>query len=390
MKECVIIDGVRSANVRAHKEKGWFRHLMPDEILTKVYDGLFSRNPKVKPKDVDAVFCGCSHATGTQWDIGRFAWLAGGFPDTVPSNTIAMMCPSGMAAVQHAARAIMCDEGDIFVCSGIDDMLNVPQGLHLIAPKRFVEKYADRTNMGITAETVAERWNIGRKDQELMAYWSHKRAHAATQAGKFKSEIIPIEGLNQDGQPILVDTDQWIRPEISMEEMAGMKTPFKQGGVVSAATASPFTTGAAALLVMSREKADALSLDYHVKYAGGVMAGCDPEVMGIGPIYAVPMLLKKKGLTTKDISVWELNEAFGSQSVAVLRELGLGYNAPFENVNVWGGALALGHPLGASGARLIGTLANIMKTDYKEAKYGIATLCGGIGSAGAVLLQKAN
>ena len=389
MKECVIIDGVRSANVRAHKDKGWFRNLTPDEILTSVYDGLFARNPKVKPEDIDAVCCGCSHPTGIQFDIGRFAWLAGGFPAETATYTLTQMCPSGMAVTEHAARAIMCGEGEIFIASSAEDMVKVPQSTNCIAPPRVLKRYTPESlGMGLTAEKVAEMWKVSRKDQENMTYWSHKKAHAATTAGKFKDEIIPIEGLDEAGNPFIVDRDQWIRSDVSMEEMAGMKTPFKENGLVTAATSSPLSSGACALLLMSRDKADELGLDYHVKYASGAMAGCDPTIMGIGPIYAVPKLLKQTRLTTKDIDVWELNEAFASQSLAVLRELGLAQNAPFENVNVWGGALALGHPHGESGARIIVTLNSIMKSDYPDAKYGIATLCGGLGNANAVLLQK--
>jgi len=166
-----------------------------------------------------------------------------------------------------------------------------------------------------------------------------------------------------------------------------MQPSFKLDGVVTAATSSPLTTGACALLLMSRDKADALGLRYHLKYAGGAMAGCDPTIMGIGPIYAAQKLLSRAGLTVKDIDVWELNEAFASQSLAVLRELGIAQNAPFENVNIWGGALALGHPLGETGARLIVTLNSIMKTDRKSARYGVAMLCGGMGNANASLWQ---
>jgi acetyl-CoA acetyltransferase family protein len=215
-----------------------------------------------------------------------------------------------------------------------------------------------------------------------------KKAFEATQAGKYKAEIVPMEGEKEDGTKFLVDRDQWIRESISMEKMASMDPAFDpENGVVTAATSSPLTAGAAALLLMSRDKADELGLDYHVKYVRGVMAGCDPTMMGIGPIPAAKKLLERSGLTVKDIGVWELNEAFGSQSLACVRELGIAENAPFENLNVWGGALALGHPLGESGVRILVTLNHIMKTDYKDAKYGVAMLCGGFGNANASLWQ---
>lgn len=315
------------------------------------------------------------------------AWLAGGFPESVTTNGVNQQCPSGMAAAEHAVRAIMCGEGDIYIASGVEDMEKVSMGFAMDFPPKFMERYnLAEIPMGNTAEKVAELWKVNRKDAETMAYWSNKKAAAARDAGKFANEIVPIEGEKEDGTKFMVDVDQWIRDNVSMEEMATMET--KEGGVVSAAVSSPLTAGAAALLLMGRDKADELGLTYHIKYAGGVMAGCDPTVMGVGLIYAAQKLLKRTGLTVKDIGVWELNEAFGSQALACLRELGIAENAPFENVNVWGGALALGHPLGESGARIIVTLNNIMKTDFKDAKYGVAMLCGGFGNANASLWQR--
>ncbi|HPJ95753.1 MAG TPA: thiolase family protein [Syntrophales bacterium] len=389
MKECVVIDGVRSANVRAHKDKGWFRNLRPEDVLIKVYQALFERNPQVKPEEVEAVFCGSANQAGMQNDIARGAWLAGGFPECVASNGIGQQCPSGMAAAEHAARAIMCGDGDIYIASGVEDMQKVPMMFAMDFSPKLLERYRiEDLSMGATAEKVAELWKIDRKDAEVMAFWSNKKAASARDSGKFAREIIPIEGEREDGTKFMVDTDQWIRDDVSLEQMATMKTPFKENGVVTAAVSSPLTAGAAALLLMSRDKADELGLDYHMKYAGGAMVGCDPTVMGVGPIYAVERLLTRAGLTVKDVGVWELNEAFGSQALACLRELGIAQNAPFDNVNVWGGALALGHPLGESGCRVIVTLNNIMKTDFKDSKYGVAMLCGAFGNGNASLWQK--
>ncbi len=389
MRECVIIDGVRSPNSRAHNEKGWFRLVRPDEVLTKVYDGLFARNPKVKPEDIESVFVGCANITGMQNDIGRLSWLAGGFPESVPTNTLTMQCPSGMAATQHAARAIICGEGDTYIASGIEDMQKVFMAMHMDFPPRMLERYnlAD-IPMGNTAEKVAEVYKISRVDQENMAFWSNKKADEATKAGKFKNEIIPMEGLKEDGTTFMVDTDQWVRGDVSMEKMATMKTPFKPDGVVTAATSSPLTIGACALLLMERSKADKLGLSYSIKYEAGALGGCDPTIMGMAPVPAVQRLLARTGKKVSDIGVWELNEAFASQSLACLRELGIAQNAPFDNVNIWGGALALGHPLGESGARILVTLYNIMKTDRKDAKYGVAALCGAFGNGGATMLSR--
>jgi acetyl-CoA acyltransferase len=390
MRECVIIDGVRSANSRAHNEKGWFRAIRPDEVLTKVYDGLFARNPKVKPEDVESVFVGCANITGMQNDIGRLSWLAGGFPESVPTNTLTMQCPSGMAATQHAARAILCGEGDTYIAAGVEDMQKVFMAMHMDFAPRLMERYniAD-IPMGATAEKVAEQWKITRDDMENMAFWSHKKADAATKAGKFKKEIIPIEGLKDDGTPFMVDVDQWIRGDISREQMATMKPGFKPDGLLTAATSSPLTIGAAAVLLMERSKADKLGLPYHLKYEGGALAGCDPTIMGIGPVPAVKRLLGRKGMKVSDIDIWEFNEAFASQALACVRDLGISQNAPFDKVNVWGGALALGHPLGESGCRLVVTMNTIMKTDYPDAKYCVGTLCGAFGNAGAIMFSKA-
>ncbi len=389
LRECVLVDGVRTANCRAHAQKGWFRTRRPDELLTYVYEALFKRNPEVKPEAVEAVFCGTANQAGMQNDIARFAWLASGLPENVATNGIGQQCPSGMSAIEHAAHAIMCGEGDIYIASGVEDMMNVGMGFAMDFPPRLADHYnAGDLLMGPTAEKVGAEYKVERADTELMAYHSHLKAAAARDAGKFAGEIVPIPGVDDDGNEITIDKDQWIRDNPSLEQMAGMQPTFKADGVVTAATSSPSTVGACAALFMSRDKADELGLSYNLRYGGGAMQGCDPTMMGIGPVSAVRKLLGRAGLTVADIDVWELNEAFGTQSLAVLRELGIAQNAPFENVNVWGGALALGHPLGESGCRIVITLNNIMKTDFADAKRGVATLCGGFGNGNATLWEK--
>jgi acetyl-CoA acyltransferase len=222
-----------------------------------------------------------------------------------------------------------------------------------------------------------------------MAYWSHKKASEAKNAGKFDREIIPIKGIDEDGKELIAKHDQWIRDKTDPTTMATLHSKFKPNGNVTAANSSPLTQGACALLLMNRKKADALGLSYAYKYRFGVLAGCDPTIMGVGPIPAIRILLNKTSLSPKDIGPIELNEAFASQSLACIRMLELdNENAPFERVNVWGGALALGHPLGQSGARIIITLLNIMKTDFPNATYGLASICGAFGNAGALLIEK--
>ncbi len=389
LKECVLVDGVRTPNARAHMEKGWFRNLRIDELLTVVYTALFERNPQVKPDEIESVFVGTANQTGMQNDLARLAWLASGLPDSVATNGVNQQCPSGMAAIEHAARAIMAGEGDIYIAAGAEDMANVTMGMHMDFPPRIANYYNPMEfPMGMTAEKVGAKYNISRADAEMMAFWSHTRAREARDAGKFNDEIIPVKGVNENGEEFLVDRDQWIRDKVSTEQMAGMKPAFKPDGVVTAGTSSPLTVGACCVLLMSREKADELGCKYHLRYGGGAMAGCDPTEMGVAPIPAARKLLKRTGLTADDIDVWELNEAFGTQALACLRELGIEENAPFKKTNLWGGALALGHPLGQSGARVVITLNNIMKKERPEAKRGVAMLCGGFGNGNASLWER--
>jgi acetyl-CoA acyltransferase len=390
LKECVFIDNVRTPNARAHNEKGWFRDVRPDEMLTAVFNGLFERNTSIKPEDVDAVVVGSANLSGMQNDIGRLAWLASGLPESVPTQSVTNQCPSGMTATMNAARAVMTGEVDIVIAAGVEDMEKVGMGANMDFPPRLLERYnLMELPMGNTAEKVAEQYNISKDDMNNFAAHSHKNAAAARDNGKFKREIIPVNGKKEDGTEFLVDRDQWIRDSLDMEKMKTMQSPFKENGRVTAATSSPLTAGAAAIMMMSREKADDLGLSYTYKYSFGVQAGNDPTVMGVGPIFAVKKLFQKTGLTPEDIGPIEINEAFASQSLACIRELGLdNNNAPFKRVNVWGGAMALGHPLGESGARIIVTLLNIMKTDFPDARYGMATLCGGFGNANAVLIEK--
>lgn len=390
MEEAVFIDGVRTPNGRAHKDKGWLRKLRPDELLTVVYEGIFNRNRKVKPEDVDAVIVGCANISGMQNDIGRLGWLASGLPASVPSNTVTNQCPSGMSATMHAARAIMTGQADIMIAAGVEDMEKVPMAANMNFPPRLAKYYPPaEIPMGATAEKVAEQWNISREDMDNFAIWSNKNAAAARNSGKFKNEIIPVMGVDDEGKEFLVEHDQWIRDKIEPEKMKAMTSPYKPNGRLTAATSSPLTQGAACLLLMNRKKADELGLDYHYKFSYGALAGCDPTLMGIGPIPAIQKIFKKTGLTPKDIGPIELNEAFASQALACVRDLKLDNdNAPFKRVNVWGGAIALGHPLGQSGARLIVTLLSIMKTDFPKEKYGIASLCGAFGNAAALLIEK--
>ncbi|UCD86108.1 MAG: thiolase family protein, partial [Deltaproteobacteria bacterium] len=364
MKEAVIVDGIRTPTGRAHAEKGWLRTVPPDELLGTLYKAIFDRNKAVKPEDIEGVFIGCANLTGPQNSIARLSWLAHGFPECVPQNNIEMQCASAMAAIQHCARAIIANEGDIYIAGGVEDMMRVGMGAGMEFPAKLGERYNPmELPMGPTAEKVAEKYNISREDQEKWALASHQKAGAARDAGKFKNEIVPIEVTYEDGSKKVIDSDQNIRPDTSLEKMATMAPAFKPDGVVTAATSSPLNQGASLLLLMSRDKADKLGVSYTLRYKAGAQVGVDPTMMGIGPIDATNKALKRAGLTVDDIDVVEINEAFASQSLASLREL----NIPLEKANLWGGAMALGHPLGSSGCRITVTLNSIMKTDKTDA-----------------------
>jgi acetyl-CoA acyltransferase len=357
MKECVLVDGVRTPIGRAHAEKGALRTLRPEDLLGALYKALFERNPKVKPEDIDVLMVGCANQTGAQNMVSRLSWLSNGYPDSVACNGIEMQCASAMAAMEHCARGIMTGEIDIAIAGGVEMMQRIPMGANMEFPPRLGQRYnLAELPMGPTAEKVAGLYKVNRKDMEEFALASHKKAAKAQAEGRFKNEMIPLEVTYEDGSKKVIDSDQCVRGDTTLEKMATMAPAFKPDGVVTAATSSPLNDGAAAVLLMSREKADALKLPYTLKYLGGAMAGVDPTIMGIGPVPAVKKVLKLTGLSIDQIDVVEINEAFASQSLACLRELGI----PTEKANMWGGALALGHPLGISGCRIIVTLNSIM------------------------------
>ncbi|MBN1382029.1 MAG: thiolase family protein [Deltaproteobacteria bacterium] len=390
MKECVFIDGIRTANARAHKEKGWFKNVRPDQLLETLYKAMFERNPKVKPEMIEGSFIGAANLSGMQNDIGRASWLAAGLPESIPTQSVCNQCPSGMSATMNAARAIMTGEVDIMLSGGVEDMEKVPMGYAMDMSPNLMKRYnVGDLGMGMTAEKVADIYNVSVDDMIEFAVYSNEMAKKARDEGKFANEIIPVKGHKEDGTEFDVIHDQWIRESTDPVAMKAMKTPFKENGKISAALSSPLTAGAALLLLMSRDKADELGLSYTYKYKFGAQAGNDPTVMGIGPIFSTKILFEKTGLTPDDIGAVELNEAFASQSLVCVRELKLDNpKPPFTKVNTWGGAIALGHPLGESGARVLVTLLNRMKTDYPDAKYGLATLCGGFGNSNAVVIEK--
>lgn len=384
MKTCVLVDGVRTPIGRAHAEKGAFRTLRPEDLLGVVYRALFERNPTVKPDDVDVVMVGCANQSGAQNIVSRMSWLANGYPESVPCNGVEMQCASAMAAMEDCARGIMAGEIEVAIAAGVEMMHRVPMGANMEFPPRLLERYNfAELPMGPTAEKVARLYKVSRREMEEFALASHQKAAKAHAQGWFKNEIIPVEVTYEDGSKQVVEMDQCVRADTTLEKMATMQPAFAPDGLVTAATSSPLNDGATAVLLMSQEKADALKLPYTLKYRGGAMAGIDPTIMGMGPVPAVRKVMKLTGLTIEQMDVVEINEAFASQSIACLRELGI----PFEKVNLWGGALALGHPLGISGCRITVTLNSIMKAN-PSFKYGLATLCVGFGQGNAVVWER--
>jgi acetyl-CoA acetyltransferase family protein len=381
MKECVLVDGVRTPIGRAHAEKGALRTLRPEDLLGVVYKALFERNRAVKPEDVDVVMVGCANQSGAQNIVSRMSWLANGYPESVACNGVEMQCASAMAAIEDCARGIMTGEIEIAIAGGVEMMQRVGMGANMEFPPRLLDRYDfAELPMGPTAEKVAGLYKVARKDMEVFALASHQKAARAQAEGWFKNEMIPIEVTYEDGSKQVVDSDQCVRGDTTLEKMATMLPAFKPDGVVTAATSSPLNDGAAAVLLMSREKAAALGLRPTLKYVGGAMAGIDPTIMGMGPVPAVQKVMKITGLGINQMDAVEINEAFASQSIACVRELGI----PMEKVNQWGGALALGHPLGISGCRMIVTLNSIMKANPSY-KYGLATLCVGFGQGNATV-----
>jgi len=310
------------------------------------------------------------------------SWLALGLPESVPVNSIEMQCASAMAGLQHAARGIMTGELDICLAGGVEMMALIPMGANMEFPPTIVNRYPDPTElgMGMTAEKVAAMYKITRQEMEEFALASHQKAAKAHAEGWFKDEIVPIEVTYEDGSKKVVKADQSVRGDTTLEKMATMEPSFKADGVVTAATSSPLSDGACVALLMSRERADKLGLKYHIKYRAGAMVGLDPTIMGMGPLDASKKLFKLTGVTSGDIDVVEINEAFCSQSIACLRELGI----PLSKVNLWGGATAIGHPLGESGVRITITLNSVMKRN-PQFKLGLATLCVGFGQGNATL-----
>ncbi len=385
-RDVVIIDGVRSAMGRS--KGGMFRNVRAEMLSAELIKALLRRNPGVEAASVDDVVWGCVNQTLEQgMNIGRNAALLAGLPHTVPGQTVNRLCGSSMQALHTAAAQIMTDQGDVYVIGGVEHMGHVGMMHGIDLNPAASKQYAKASNMmGLTAEMLGRMHGISREMQDRFAVRSHARAWEATQTGRFAREIVGIEGHDADGVRQLCEVDEVIRPETTYEALAALPPAFDpKNGTVTAGSSSAISDGAAAMLVMSAAKAQALGLAPRARVRAMAVAGCDPAIMGYGPVPATNKALKRAGLKTGDIQVYELNEAFAAQSLPVVKDLGL-MDAMDEKVNLNGGAIALGHPLGCSGARILTTLLNAM--EWKDASLGVATMCIGLGQGITTVLER--
>jgi acetyl-CoA acyltransferase len=384
--EIVIAEAVRSAVGRG--QKGTLSTKRPDELAADVIRGLLARVPQVKGK-IDDVVLGCAMPEGEQGlNIARLVALDADLGIDTPGQTINRFCSSGLQAIATAAGSIAVGTNDIVIAGGVESMSYVPMtGFHLSAsPELMASMPGANTPMGITAENVAKRFDVTRQQQDEFAYKSQQKAKAAQEAKKFKDEIVAVRAIAYDGDHRVYKDftiDELPRPDTTMDGLAKLPPAFAQGGTVTAGNASPYSDGAAAALVMTRQTADKLGIKPLGVFRAFVAVGVDPEIMGIGPLPAVKKLLAKTGLTIDQIDLFELNEAFASQSVYCQRELGI----PDAKINVNGGAIALGHPLGCTGAKLTATA--LYELRRRGGRYAVVTMCIGGGQGAAGLFERA-
>jgi acetyl-CoA acyltransferase len=377
MKTAVIAGYVRSPFHFANK--GALTKVRPDDLAAHVVKALLEQT-KIDPKDIEDLIVGNAFPEGEQgFNVARLIGLIGGLPQSVAGTTVNRFCGSSMQSVHMAAGAIATGSGDVFVAAGVESMTRVPMGGFNPMPNPALLKATQAyISMGETAENLARKYQITRADQEKFATTSQQRAARAQAEGKFKDEIVPIQTNGT-----LVDTDGTIRPDTTPEALSTLKPAFDAEGTVTAGTSSPLTDGASAVLVVSEEYAKAHGLKILAKIRSTAVAGCAPEIMGIGPVPATQKALQRAGLKLADIDLIELNEAFAAQAMSVMHELGLDH----AKTNIDGGALALGHPLGASGGRITGKAASLLKREGKQ--FALATMCIGGGQGIATVLEAA-
>ena len=386
MHDAVIVTSIRTAIGKA--KRGALRDVRPDEMAAEVIKAAVERTPNLNPETIDDILIGCAMPEAEQgMNVARIASLRAGMPVSVPAATINRFCSSGLQTIAMASERIMAGFADAIIAGGTETMSLVPMGGFKVVPNPYLVGNSPETylNMGLTAERVAAQYKVSREDQDRFSLRSHQHAVEAIKSGKFSEEIVPLKVVRKSRVNGKVKTEEFTfsvdegpREDTTIDKLAQLKPAFMEGGTVTAGNSSQMSDGAAASVVMSAERAKELGLKPFAKFISFAVAGVPPEIMGIGPIKAIPKALKLAGLKLEDIDVIELNEAFASQSLAVIRELGIDEN----KVNVNGGAVALGHPLGCTGAKLTASLLHEMKR--RKSKYGMVTMCigGGMGAAG--------
>ena len=390
IREAVIVAYGRSAIGKA--KRGSLRDTRPEVYAGQVLKGVLAKVPQLDPKEIDDVILGCAFQEAEQGNnVARYVMLNAGIPQEVPAQTVNRFCSSGLQAIAMGANAIMAGQAEVILAGGVESMSMIAMGGNLATAEAGLAQRDPRayTQMGITAENIAKRYNITREEQDEFGLMSHNRAEAAQKAGKFADEIIPTEAVKsrelKDGtverytEPF--DTDEGIRYGLTAEDMKKLRPAFiPKVGTVTAGNASQMNDAAAAVVIMSRQKAEALGLKPIAKFVSYAVAGCEPDYMGMGPVYAIPKALGIAGLSMEDINVFELNEAFASQAIACVKNLGL--QDRLDDINPNGGGIALGHPLGCTGAFLTCKLLSELKRRGK--KRGVVSMCigGGMGAAG--------
>ena len=385
-RDAVIVDGIRTPMARS--KEGAFRNVRAEELSARLIDILVERNPSVKAEEMEDVIWGCVNQTLEQgWNIARNAVLMSVLPHSTCGQTVNRLCGSSMSALHTAATAIQSDNGDQFIVGGVEHMGHVTM-THGLIPNPKASKHIAKASwmMGVTAEVLAKMHGISRELQDEFAVRSHKLADQARSSGGFENEIAPIEGHNGEGFKTLIEHDETIRAETTLESLAQLRPVFDPAnGTVTAGTSSQISDGASAMLLVSAERARSLNLKIRARVRSMAYAGVDPSIMGYGPVPASQKALRKAGLTINDIDCVELNEAFAAQSLPVLKDLEL-LDVVDDKVNLKGGAIALGHPLGCSGTRITTTLLNNM--EEKDVELGLATMCIGLGQGIATVLER--
>lgn len=399
--DAFIIDGIRTpiGNIG-----GSLASVRPDDLAALVMKELVNRNPQIPASAIDDIIFGCANQAGEDnRNLARMSLLLAGIPVTVPGETINRLCSSGMSAVIHAARAIKSGDAEIMMAGGVESMTRAPWVISKTSKPfgndaqmfdssfgwRFVnplmQKMYGIDSMGMTAENLVEKYKISREDQDRFAYESQKKATLSRQSGRLSEEIVPVEIAAKKNQTIRFDSDEFIKPDTTLDVLAALRPAFKkEGGSVTAGNSSGLNDGAAALFIASESSIKKFSLKPKARIVASAVVGVEPRIMGIGPVGAVMKVLQKTGLKLNEIDVIELNEAFAAQSLACIRELGMADDDPRINPN--GGAIALGHPLGMSGARIVYSAALELLKQNK--RYAIATMCVGLGQGYAVLLER--